>query len=117
MSFREKVDDHIEVTLSEGILPDVDDVLEMEVPGQQRGPQASGDTGGPKSARAAEATFSDHTAPPSFGGASRNKKFPCPPFSNANRSIPPAKFGGAAKLKEAALQAVLTDLEAMQDDE
>jgi len=117
MSFREKVDGHIEETLMEGVLPDVDDVLEMEVPGQQRGPQKSGDEGGPKSARAREATFTDHTAPPSFGGASRGKKFPCPPFSNANRSIPPAKFGGAAKLKEEAVQAVLADLEAMQDAE
>jgi hypothetical protein len=117
MSFREKVDEHIEETLMEGVLPDVDDVLEIEVPNQKSGPQASGDGGGPKSARAREATFTDHTAPPNFGGASRDKKFPCPPFSNANRSIPPAKFGGAAKIKEEAIQAVLADLEAMQDAE
>ncbi len=117
MNFREKVDGHIEETLTEGVLPDVDDVLEMEIPGQQRGPQKSGDEGGPKSARATEATYTDHTVPPSFGGASRGKKFPCLPFSNANRDISPAKFRSAAKFKEAAVQAVLADLETMQNAE
>ena len=41
MSFREKVDEHIEETLVEGLLPDVDDVLEMEVPNQKPWPQKS----------------------------------------------------------------------------
>jgi len=117
MDFRDKVNKHIEETLMEGVLPDVDDILEIEVPNQKPGPQRSGDEGGPKSARAAEATFTDHVAPPNFAGASQGKKFPCPPFSNANRSIPPAKFGSAAKIREEAIQAVLADLEAIQDEE
>jgi hypothetical protein len=116
MSFRKALDEHIEIVLTEGTLPDVDDILEVEVPNQQRGPQRSGPEGGPVSRRAAEATFTDHTAPPDFRGASRGARFPCPPFSQQNRQIPPAKFGGAAKIKEEALAAVLADLAELDDE-
>lgn len=113
MSFRDKVDAHIEEVLSEGTLPLGSDILEMEVPNPKPGPQASGDEGGPKSARAKTFPWDGSHAPASFAGASRDKKFPCPTFSNQNRQIPPAKFGSAAKLREDAVAAVLADLEAL----
>ncbi len=117
MSFREDVDRHIDETLAEGTLPMGSDILEIEVPNPKPGPQASGYEGGPKSGKAPVFPWMGKHSPPDFSGASKGKKFPCPPFSNQNRQIPPAKFGGASKLKEDAVAAVLADLEAFADDE
>lgn len=135
MSFKEKVDEHITQMLNEGVLPDSGEIVEMEVgprlhdmtvPGQQPGPQHSGDEGGPKSAPAATFPWlGKHRAADLFKGASMNKKFPCPPFSNQNRQHPPAMFSGAATEvkenddidREAVLNAVLADLSALNDSD
>ena len=117
MSFREELEEHITTELDKGLLPDGDIVIEMEVPNPKPGPQASGDEGGPKSGPSRVFPWLGSHAPASFGSASSGKKFPAPAFSNQNRQIPPAKFGGAAKLKEskAVVDAVLADLEARQE--
>lgn len=129
MSFEKKVDEHIDVMLAEGVLPDVEEIIEMEVPGQQAGPQASGDAGGPKSAAAARFPWLGKTwAARLFGGASsgRNDTAPATNFSNQNRAYPPAKFSGAASGglgedasvdPQAVVDAVLADLETIQDSE
>jgi hypothetical protein len=121
MNFFEKVDDHIDVTLSEGVLPDVDVVMEMEVPNQKPGPQHSGDEGGPKSPPAATFPWLGQETPPkTFPGACKGREYPAPMFSNQNRQYPPAIFGSASKISEEdseVIAAVLADLEAMQSDE
>lgn len=120
MNFFETVDDHINTTLSEGILPDADVIIEMEVPGQQAGPQASGDEGGPKSPAAATFPWMGQETPPkTFPGACKGKEYPAPLFSQQNKQYPPAKFGGASKISEddEVVAAVLADLEAMQSNE
>ncbi len=129
MSFEKKVDEHIDVMLAEGVLPDVEEIIEMEVPGQQAGPQASGDEGGPKSAPAARFPWLGKTwAAKLFGGASsgRNDTAPASNFSNQNKQHPPAKFSGASTsgIKEddkvdpqAVVDAVLADLETIQDSD
>jgi hypothetical protein len=129
MSFKKKVDEHIDAMLSEGVLPDVEDVIEMEVPNQKPGPQASGDEGGPKSAPAANFPWLGQTwAAKFFGGASvgRGDVAPATNFSNQNRQIPPAKFGSAAAGgigendeidPQAVVAAVLADLENLDNDE
>jgi hypothetical protein len=128
MSFGKKVDEHIDAMLAEGVLPDVEEIIEMEVPGQQAGPQASGDEGGPKSAPAARFPWLGKTwAAKFFGGASKGGEHPTDPadgFSKQNRAYPPAKFSGASTsgVKEdekidpqAVVDAVLADLETIQD--
>lgn len=129
MSFDKKVDEHIDAMLAEGVLPDVEEIIEMEVPGQQAGPQASGDEGGPKSPAAAAFPWLGKTwAAKFFGGAStgRNDTAPAANFSNQNKQHPPAKFGSASTsgIKEddkvdpqAIVDAVLVDLETIQDDD
>lgn len=120
MNFFEKVDDHIDVTLSEGVLPDVDVVMEMDVPNQKPGPQHGGDEGGPKSPPAASFPWMGQETPPkTFPGACKGREYPAPMFSQQNRAYPPAKFGGASKISEAdeVIAAVVADLEAMQSDE
>lgn len=129
MSFGKRVDKHIDAMLAEGVLPDVEEIIEMEVPGQQAGPQASGDEGGPKSAPAAIFPWlGKNWAAKLFGGASsgRNDTDPATNFSNQNRQIPPAKFGSASSGglgeegeidPEKVVAAVLADLETIQDDD
>ena len=116
MSFRDELITHIETALVEGVLPDADHVLEMEVPGQQAGPQASGDEGGPKSAPTPTFPWPGTTRPPTFTAPGRT--IPPALFSQQNAQHPPAVFGGASKgVKEEAIAAVLADLEALQANE
>lgn len=133
MSFKEKVDEHIEQMLNEGVLPDSGEIVEMEVgprlhnmqvPGQQAGPQHSGDEGGPKSAPGAVFPWLGKLrAADRFPGACMGRDYTAPPFSNQNRQIPPAMFSGAATEmkendeidREAVLNAVLADLSALND--
>ena len=135
MSFKENVDKHITEMLSEGVLPDSGEIVEMEigprlhnmnVPGQQGGPKASGDEGGPKSKPADRFPWLGKLrAADFFKGASRGRDFTAPPFSNQNRQIPPAKFGSAAtevkenkdKAREAVVDAVIADLHALADSD
>lgn len=119
MNFFASVDDHIDITLSEGILPDVDVIIEMEVPGQQAGPQASGDEGGPKSPPSATFPWLGQETPPgTFPGACKGREYPAPMFSNQNKQYPPAIFGGASKISEddEVIAAVLADLESMSSN-
>ena len=127
MSFGKKVDEHIDAMLAEGVLPDVEDIIEMEVPGQCAGPQASGDEGGPKSPPSASFPWmGNNWAAKFFGGAStgRNDTAPATNFSNENRAYPPAMFSGASSGglgeegdvdPEQVIAAVLADLETIQD--
>lgn len=116
MSFRDELITHIEQALVEGVLPDSDVVLEMEVPGQQPGPQASGDEGGPKSAPSATFPWMGSDRPPTFNAPGR--AIPPAMFSQQNAQHPPAMFSGASQgMKEEAIAAVLADLEALQASE
>lgn len=115
MSFFEKVDEHIEYMLSEGVLPDSDEILEMEVWGQQAGPQHSGDEGGPKSAPGAVFPWTGKLrAADRFQGACTGTSIPPAMFSTQPANIPPAMFSGAAVesvAEEDVIAAVLADLE------
>ena len=116
MSFLANLDEHIDEALAEGVLPDSDLVVEMEVPNQKPGPQASGDEGGPKSAKAKSFPWMGTDKPPKF--RSHPNRIPPAKFRDENKAYPPAKFGHAAKgMHEAAVTAVLADLESLQDEE
>jgi len=124
MSFFEDVDQHIEYMLSEGVLPDSDEILEMEVWGQQAGPQSSGPEGGPVSAPGAVFPWGGNLrAAEAFRGASFGTVIPPAMFQSQPAAIPPAMFpgafGGAVAESgidpEDVIDAVLADLEAMQD--
>lgn len=116
MSFRDELITHIEQALVEGVLPDSDVVLEMEVPNQKPAPQASGDEGGPKSAPSATFPWLGTDRPPKFNAPGRG--IPPATFSQQNAQHPPAMFSGASKgMKEEAIAAVLADLEAFQASE
>jgi hypothetical protein len=140
MSFFEDVDKHIDHMLCEGVLPDSEEIIEMEVgpvmhdgtvPNQKPGPQHSGPEGGPVSAPAASFPWLGRTwAAGGFAGASRGapadgiETRPAM-FSNQNRGYPPAMFSGAATGmaeegevdSDAVIDAVLSDLQALQDDD
>jgi hypothetical protein len=116
MSFLENLDEHIDTALAEGVLPDADTVVEMEVPNQKPGPQKSGDENGPKSAKAKVFPWMGTDRPPKF----RSKPNHIPPakFRDQNKQYPPAKFGHAAHgMHEDAVTAVLADLESLQDED
>lgn len=114
MSFREKLNEHIDETLAEGVLPDPDLVVEMEVPNQKPGPQHSGDEGGPKSSKAKSFPWTGTDRPPKF--RSHPNVIPPAKFRDQNKQYPPAKFGGAATgMSEDVLAAVIADLETLQD--
>jgi hypothetical protein len=116
MSFRQDLNEHIETELAKGVLPDPDIVIEMEVPNQQPGPQASGDEGGPKSAPSKTFPWMGTDRPPKF--SSQPHAIPPAKFRDQNSVIPPARFGGASQgMKESVLAAVLADLEQLQDAE
>jgi hypothetical protein len=116
MSFRDELNEHIEESLSRGILPDPDVVMEMEVPDGQLGPQASGDEGGPKSAPAKTFPWMGTDRPPMFRSAPR--AIPPAAFQNQNRIIPPARFGSASSgMHEEAVLAVLADLETLRSED
>ena len=116
MSFRQDVNEHIETELAKGILPDPDAIIEMEVPNQKLGPQASGDENGPKSAKAKAFPWMGTDRPPKF--RSQPHKIPPAKFRDQNRQYPAAKFGGAAKgMKESAVAAVLADLDQLRTEE
>jgi hypothetical protein len=115
MDFREEVNDHITRTLSEGVLPDSDTIVEMEVPNQKPGPQHSGDEGGPKSAPSKVFPWMMTDKPPKF--RSHPNTIPPAKFRDQNRQIPPARFGSAASdMKEEAVAAVMADLDSLQTD-
>ena len=116
MSFRETVNEHIEEELAKGILPDPDAIIEMEVPNQKPGPQASGDEGGPKSAKAKSFPWMGTDRPPKF--RSRPNHIPPAKFRDQNKQYPAAMFGHAAKgMHEDAIAAVLADLEQLQAED
>jgi len=116
MNFLENLDEHIDEALAEGVLPDSDLVVEMEVPNQKPGPQASGDEGGPKSAPAKRFPWMGTDKPPKF--SSHPNTIPPAKFRDQNKQYPAAMFGGAAKgMHEQAVTAVLADLESLQDEE
>jgi len=125
MSFVDKVDEHIDYMLNEGVLPDVDDIMEMDVWGQQAGPQASGPEGGPVSPPSQVFPWVGNLdkAPP-FPGASMGTAIPPAMFSSQPNNIPPAMFSGAFGGKVAAsededdevIAAVLADLEALGNE-
>lgn len=135
MSFFEKVDKHITEMLNEGVLPDSGEIVEMEVgprlhdmqvPGQQAGPQPSGPEGGPVSPPAATFPWlGRRRAAELFRGASLGRDYTAPPFSNQNVAYPPAMFSGAAMdaLREdgidpeKVIDAVLADLDALADSD
>lgn len=131
MSFFDAVDEHIEYMLNEGVLPDVEEILEMdatlgmgvEVPGQQLGPQASGPEGGPVSPPGATFPWSGRTwVADRFLGASTGNPIPPAMFSSQPNAIPPAMFSGAAaggvaeedEFDEEVVAAVLADLESLR---
>jgi hypothetical protein len=138
MSFFEKLDEHIDNMLSEGVLPDSEEIIEMEVgpvlhdgtvPNQKAGPQHPGPCGGPVSAPSASFPWLGNTrAAGRFPGASVGQdgfNYTPPMFSNQNRLHPPAMFSGAATGmaedsgvdSEAVIDAVLADLQALRDSE
>ena len=120
MSFIHRLDEHIEYMLSEGVLPDADEIMEMdalggvEVPGQQLGPQASGPEGGPVSPPGAVFPWKGNLqAAPAFRGASMGTVIPPAMFRHQNAIIPPAAFQGAAveDQDDDIFASVLADLE------
>lgn len=116
MSFRDSLVKHIEEMLTEGLLPDTETVLEMEVPAQQGGPQAGGDEGGPKSAPSATFPWMGSGRPPMFNAPGRT--IPPALFSQQNAVYPPASFNSASQgMKEEIIAAVLADLENFQVSE
>jgi len=135
MSFFEEVDRHIDNMLSEGVLPDSEEIIEMEVgpvmhdgqvPGQQLPPQRSGPEGGPISKPAANFPWmGNNRAAELFRGACMGRDYTAPPFSNQNVAYPPPMFGGASTGglgegdidTEKVVDAVIADLKALQDSD
>ena len=115
MSFINQLDEHIEYMLSEGVLPDTEEILEMDV----LGPQASGDEGGPKSPPGPVFPWSGNLrAAPPFRGACMGTAIPPVLFRSQPNPVPPAIFSGAAVEgvdEEDVIAAVLADLEALNN--
>jgi len=112
MSFIKKVDEHIEYMLSEGVLPDSEEIMEMDA----LGPQAGGPEGGPVSPPAATFPWTGNLqAAPPFRGACMGTVIPPAMFRSQPNLIPPAAFQGAATEDEheEVIAAVLADLEAL----
>ena len=113
MSFIDQLNEHIEYMLSEGILPDTEEILEMDV----LGPQAGGDEGGPKSAPTATFPWAGNLrAAPPFPRACHGTVIPPAMFQSQPNLIPPAMFSGAAVegvAEDDVVAAVLADLEAL----
>ena len=123
--FSDTLNEHIEEALSAGVLPDIDPILEVEVPISSPGPQNTGKDHGPAGKRTPETGYPNDWGMPHFKSASQGTKWPPAMFSQQNISAPPAMFKGSTGSKGVAMEdedrevlaAVFADLNSLSEKE